>query len=160
MANRLQRRRRPAHIPPPLLFALGYVAGEGLHRIAPLRLGSLALVGGAEFLGSLLLFVGVVLVLICVVFFLGARTTPIPYRRPAALVMWGPYQLSRNPMYVGATLIYLGVAALRGALWPVLLLPIVLVVLDRFVIPQEEAILRATFGAAYERYCARVRRWL
>jgi protein-S-isoprenylcysteine O-methyltransferase Ste14 len=63
-------------------------------------------------------------------------------------------------MYVGVTLIYLGVAALRAVLWPVLLLPVPLAVLNYFVIPKEESMLRAAFGAAYERYCARVRRWL
>jgi protein-S-isoprenylcysteine O-methyltransferase Ste14 len=42
----------------------------------------------------------------------------------------------------------------------VLLLPIPLAVLNTFVIPQEESMLRATFGRAYELYCARVRRWL
>ena len=149
-----------AHIPPPALFLLSYIAGEGLERIAPLPLAWLISVRGANILGILFLAVGVILVLICVTFFLGAKTTPIPYRRAATLVTWGPYRLSRNPMYVGATLIYLGVAALRGVLWPVLLLPIPLLLLNAFVIPQEESMLRATFGAAYERYCARVRRWL
>jgi protein-S-isoprenylcysteine O-methyltransferase Ste14 len=143
-----------------LLFLLSYLAGEGLHRLAPLPLNWLLGARGADLLAVLFLSVGVTLVLICVMFFLGARTTPIPYRRPAVLVMWGPYRFSRNPMYVGVTSIYLGVAALRGVLWPVLLLPIPLLVLNRWVIPEEEALLRATFGAAYERYCARVRRWL
>jgi protein-S-isoprenylcysteine O-methyltransferase Ste14 len=142
------------------LFLLSYAAGEALHRVVPLPLARLPGIHGMEWLAALLLLAGLILVLISVMFFLGARTTPIPYRRPATLVMWGPYRLSRNPMYVGVTLIYLGIAALRGVLWPVLLLPIVLIVLDRFVIPQEESILRANFGAAYERYCARVRRWL
>lgn len=143
-----------------MLFLLGYLAGEGLHRIAPLPLQWLPGIRGIEWLAALLLLAGVMLVLICVMFFLGARTTPIPYRRPATLVMWGPYRFSRNPMYLAGTLIYLGVAGLRGVFWAVLLLPIVLIVLDRFVIPQEESILRAAFGVAYERYCARVRRWL
>ena len=160
MANRSQRRPRLAHIPPPLLFLLSYVLGEALHRIVPLPLRRLPGLPGMGWLAVFLLLTGLILVLICVIFFLGARTTPIPYRRPATLVMWGPYRFSRNPMYVGVSLIYLGVAALRDALWAVLLLPITLIVLDRFVIPQEESILRATFGAAYERYCARVRRWL
>lgn len=143
-----------------MLFLLSYGAGEALHRIAPLPLHWLTGIRVTEWLAALLLLAGVALVLICVMFFLGARTTPIPYRRPATLVMWGPYRFSRNPMYVGVTLIYLAVALLRGVLWAVLLLPIVLFVLDRFVIPHEESILRAAFGAAYERYCARVRRWL
>ena len=151
---------KPPHIPPPLLFLLGYIAGEGLELVMPFPLSWLVSARAAEILGALFLAVGFIVVLVSVATFLTAKTTPIPYRRAATLVTWGPYRLSRNPMYVGVTLIYLGVAALRALLWPVLLLPIVLVVLNTFVIPYEESMLRATFGTAYERYCGRVRRWL
>jgi protein-S-isoprenylcysteine O-methyltransferase Ste14 len=150
----------PAHIPPPLLFLLGYIVGEGLERVAPLTLTRLISVRSGEILGALFVAVGFVVALISVTTFLIAKTTPVPYRRAATLVTWGPYRFSRNPMYVGVTLIYLGVAALRAVLWPVLLLPVPLAVLNYFVIPQEESMLRAAFGAAYERYCARVHRWL
>ncbi|MGE5307152.1 MAG: methyltransferase family protein [Alphaproteobacteria bacterium] len=149
-----------AHIPPPLLFLLGYIAGEGLELIVPLPLSRLISVRAGEILGAFFLALGFIVALVSVATFLAAKTTPIPYRRAATLVTWGPYRLSRNPMYVGVTLIYLGVAALRFVLWPVLLLPVALVVLNYFVIPQEESILRDAFGAAYEQYCARVRRWL
>ena len=150
----------PAHIPPPLLFWLGYIAGEGLERMAPLPLTRLISVRSGEILGAFFLAVGLMVALISVTTFLIAKTTPVPYRRAAILVTWGPYRLSRNPMYVGVTLIYLGVAVLRSVLWPVLLLLVPLAVLNYCVIPQEEFMLRAAFGAAYERYCARVRRWL
>lgn len=153
-------RAKPARIPPPVLFLLSYIAGEGLDYILPLPLNRLVSVHAGEVLGALFLGVGLMVVLISFTTFIAAKTTPVPYRRPATLVTWGPYRLSRNPMYVGVTLIYLGVAALRAVLWPVLLLPIALAVLNTFVIPQEESMLRATFGTAYERYCARVRRWL
>jgi protein-S-isoprenylcysteine O-methyltransferase Ste14 len=158
--NQRGRHGAAIHIPPPLLFLLSYIAGEGLERIAPLPLSRLVSVRAAEVVGALFLAVGFIVVLISVTIFIAAKTTPVPYRCAAALVTWGPYRLSRNPMYVGVTLIYLGVAALRAVLWPVLLLPIPLAVLNTFVIPQEESMLRATFGRAYELYCARVRRWL
>jgi protein-S-isoprenylcysteine O-methyltransferase Ste14 len=143
-----------------LLFLLSYIAGEGLERIAPLPLTWLLSIRAAEVLGAFFFALGLIVVLISIATFVAAKTTPVPYRRPAALVIRGPYRLSRNPMYVGVTLIYLGVAAVRRVLWPVLLLPIPLALLNTFVIPQEESALRAAFGAAYERYCARVRRWL
>jgi protein-S-isoprenylcysteine O-methyltransferase Ste14 len=151
---------RPVHIPPPLLFLFSYIAGEGIERVMPLPLSRLVSARAAEILSVVFLAIGSIVVVISVTTFLSAKTTPIPYRRAATLVTWGPYRLSRNPMYVGVTLVYLGAAALRGVLWPALLLPIPLAVLNYFVIPQEESMLRATFGAAYEGYCARVRRWL
>jgi protein-S-isoprenylcysteine O-methyltransferase Ste14 len=158
--NRSERRPSIGHIPPPLLFLLSYGAGEWLHYIAPFPLTRL--VGGraSYIVGALCLATGIVVALTCVAMFFAAKTTVIPYRRAATLVTQGPYRLSRNPMYVSVTLAYLGVAALRGILWPMLLLAIPLAILNYIVIPQEEFQLRAAFGAAYDEYCARVRRWL
>jgi protein-S-isoprenylcysteine O-methyltransferase Ste14 len=148
------------HVPPPLLFLLTYVAGEVLDKIAPLRFERIISDRTSGVLGILLLFAGIVLVATSIATFKRARTTVIPYSRAATLVTHGPYRFTRNPMYVGVTFFYLGVAALRLALWPVLLLPVVLVILNYVVIPQEEFLLRDAFGAEFERYCAKVRRWL
>ena len=158
--NHSDRHSAIKRVPPPLLFLLSYVAGEGLHYVAPLPLTRVMPNGASYVIGALLLVAGIAVVLTCVRMFFAANTTVIPHRRSARLVTRGPYRATRNPMYVGVTLIYLGIAALRAVLWPVLLLPIPLVILNYVVIPQEESLLRATFGAAYEQYCARVRRWL
>jgi protein-S-isoprenylcysteine O-methyltransferase Ste14 len=72
----------------------------------------------------------------------------------------GPYRFSRNPMYVGSTVGYTGLALLFNLAWPVVLLPIVLIVLTVAVILREERYMHARFGPAYETYCARVPRWL
>ncbi|MFI5210728.1 MAG: methyltransferase family protein, partial [Gemmatimonadales bacterium] len=69
-------------------------------------------------------------------------------------------RFSRNPMYVGMTLLYLGIALWANSLWPLLLLPAVLVVMRRGVIAREEAYLERRFGDEYRSYRARVRRWL
>jgi protein-S-isoprenylcysteine O-methyltransferase Ste14 len=158
--NTSERHGTARHVPPPLLFFLSYIAGEGLHYIVPLPLTPFVDIHTGQVIGVLLLAVGIVVVLTCVAMFFAAKTTVVPYRRAAMLVTRGPYRLSRNPMYVSVTLVYLGVAGLRAVLWPVILLPIPLMILNYLVIPQEENLLRATFGAAYEQYCARVRRWL
>ena len=63
-------------------------------------------------------------------------------------------------MYVGLTVGYLGLALLFNFAWPVVLLPIVLVVTTIAVIVREERYMQARFGPAYETYCARVPRWL
>jgi protein-S-isoprenylcysteine O-methyltransferase Ste14 len=63
-------------------------------------------------------------------------------------------------MYLGLTLVYLGVSAFMGALLPLLLLPLPVVVMDRRIIPMEERQLEETFGASYASYKARVRRWI
>jgi protein-S-isoprenylcysteine O-methyltransferase Ste14 len=76
------------------------------------------------------------------------------------LVTKGPYRLTRNPMYLGLVILSLGIAVWVGA-WPMFLAPIAVFATANWVhIPFEEAKMRRQFGAAYERYCTRVRRWL
>jgi protein-S-isoprenylcysteine O-methyltransferase Ste14 len=91
-----------------------------------------------------------------------ARTTINPFKpeKSTALVTSGVYRLTRNPMYVGLTLVLLGWAAFLCSAWA-LLGPIVFVLyIDRLQIAPEERALSAKFGAAYAEYTARVRRWL
>lgn len=78
----------------------------------------------------------------------------------ATLVTSGVFRLTRNPMYVGLAAAYAGVAALLGSWWPLALLPLVLVAVDRLVIAREEPYLARALGAQYEAYRRRVRRWL
>jgi protein-S-isoprenylcysteine O-methyltransferase Ste14 len=85
---------------------------------------------------------------------------PRPWRPTTSLVTGGPYRFTRNPMYVGFTLWYLAATSWANALWPLLLLPLVMLVMQRGVIAREEADLRRRFGRQYEEYGARVRRWL
>lgn len=77
-----------------------------------------------------------------------------------ALVTEGPYRMTRNPMYLGLVVLSLGIAFWVGA-WPMFLAPVAVFATTNWVhIPFEEAKMRRQFGAAYDAYCARVRRWL
>ncbi|HKC81691.1 MAG TPA: isoprenylcysteine carboxylmethyltransferase family protein [Gemmatimonadaceae bacterium] len=76
------------------------------------------------------------------------------------LVTSGPYRFTRNPMYVGLTIAYIGGAAIINSAWPLILLPIVLVVLVRTVVSREEQYLSDAFGDQFTSYRSRVRRWL
>lgn len=91
-----------------------------------------------------------------------ARTTVVPWSpdRTAALVTDGVYRITRNPMYVGLALLLTALAAYLGSL-PALLGPVVFVLyIDRFQVRPEERAMARLFGAHYEAYRARVRRWL
>lgn len=78
----------------------------------------------------------------------------------SALVASGPFRFTRNPMYLGILVIGVG-AALAAGTWPMWLVPVVLFVLDHFVIiPFEERSMERAYGAAYRSYKARVRRWI
>jgi protein-S-isoprenylcysteine O-methyltransferase Ste14 len=94
------------------------------------------------------------------VFFALRRTTLNPAGLPARLVTDGPFALSRNPMYVGVTMIYLGAALALGKIWPLVLVALPWATTNWAVIPFEEARLRDIFGQTYIDYCRRVRRWI
>jgi protein-S-isoprenylcysteine O-methyltransferase Ste14 len=76
------------------------------------------------------------------------------------LVIDGPYRFTRNPMYLGLTVFTLGIAFCVGSL-PMFAVPILLFLTATFVhIPFEEAKMRRQFGAAFDGYTDRVRRWI
>jgi protein-S-isoprenylcysteine O-methyltransferase Ste14 len=76
------------------------------------------------------------------------------------LVIEGPYRFTRNPMYLGLTIVTLGIAFWVGAL-PMFAVPLLVFLTANFVhIPFEEAKMRRQFGAGFDGYTARVRRWL
>jgi protein-S-isoprenylcysteine O-methyltransferase Ste14 len=89
----------------------------------------------------------------------GTEVSPIsPTNRQ--LVMSGPYRFTRNPMYLGLVIIMFGVALWVGS-WPILAAPVAVFITANFVhIPHEEAKMRRQFGAAYDAYVDRVRRWV
>ena len=76
------------------------------------------------------------------------------------LVTSGPYRFTRNPMYLGLVIATLGIAVWVGA-WPMFIAPIAIFATTNWVhIPFEEAKMRRQFGATYDGYVGRVRRWV
>jgi protein-S-isoprenylcysteine O-methyltransferase Ste14 len=145
--------------PPPFLFVAGIVLGWLLNRFVhplPLIADTRALPAG----GTVLVILGQALSISGIITFRRASTTIIPNQPASQLVRGGPYRFTRNPMYTGLTLTYLGVSVWLNSFWPLVLLPVVLVLLVTLVIRREEAYLASAFGTEYSDYRARVRRWL
>jgi len=88
------------------------------------------------------------------------QTTVKPFRASSALITAFPFSLSRNPMYVGLTLMLLGVALFLGTVSTLLPVAIFPYAMDRVFIRTEEQMLAATFGSEWETYAAEVRRWI
>ena len=90
-----------------------------------------------------------------------AAGTNIPPTLPTtALVVDGIYGRTRNPLYLGTTLIYLGLSVAAGSLWAIGLVVLLLWVINVGVVKREEHYLERKFGDAYRAYKARVRRWI
>lgn len=142
--------------PPPLIFGVPLLAGLLLGRWLPWPFVPPAL---ARPLGGLLVALGL-LAIPALLAFRRARTHPEPWKPTSALVTTGPYRFSRNPMYLGMTLLYLGLTTWWNVAWPLVALPVVLGVLHVGVIAREERYLEGLFGDEYRAYRRRVRRWL
>jgi protein-S-isoprenylcysteine O-methyltransferase Ste14 len=147
-------------VPVPFVFVLAYLAGLGLQLLTPLTIDQASVSRIANWIGFVLLGIGLVIALSALTLFKRSTTTTVPFETPSQLVVRGPYRFTRNPMYLGLAIAYLGVAAVQGQLWSAIILPVVLVYINWVVIPVEERRLYDTFGEAYARYRARVRRWL
>jgi protein-S-isoprenylcysteine O-methyltransferase Ste14 len=89
-----------------------------------------------------------------------AGNDPRPDKPDTALVERGPFRFSRNPIYLAFLLAAAGLALVWGTLWGWLGVAVVHAMLDRLVIAKEEAYLASRFGAPYEAYKGRVRRWM
>jgi protein-S-isoprenylcysteine O-methyltransferase Ste14 len=89
-----------------------------------------------------------------------AGTNILPTQPALALVRDGPFRRTRNPLYIAAVGVYLGVAFWVDGLVPFLLLPLVLAGLHWAVVMPEERYLEGKFGDAYRTYRSQVPRWL
>jgi len=159
------RRVKSAHGPnirvPPAIFTAGFLIGlwlEGAVARIPLMHGHGWLF--AALLGWTIAVLGFGVSLWGILTFRRARTTMFPFEPASCLVQDGPYRFTRNPMYVGATLTYIGVAVAMNVAWPLLLLPLVLWALATLVIREEERYLADAFGEDYASYRKQVRRWI
>jgi protein-S-isoprenylcysteine O-methyltransferase Ste14 len=146
--------------PPPILFVGGFGFGWLIDR-AVRNLGLLAPnTRIMEPVGLSLAVLGFGLMAWAMITFRRQGTAIYPNQPASSLVARGPYRFTRNPMYAGLTIAYVGGSLLIGSVWPIVVLPLVLVLLVRLVIRREEAYLASTFGDSYAAYRRRVRRWL
>jgi protein-S-isoprenylcysteine O-methyltransferase Ste14 len=142
-------------LPPPIIAALVMGMAWLLDRVWTLQVGPPAVA-----LGGMVIFLAIGLAGWAVLALVKAGNDPRPDRPDAAMVETGPYRRSRNPIYLGLLLGATGLALIWGTLWAWLGVAVLHGVLDRLVIAKEEAYLSGRFGAAYEAYKARVRRWM
>lgn len=143
--------------PPPLIYAGALTVGLLAKALFPVRLLPRTV---ARALGGPLVGSGLLLLLSGLRAMHRVGTDVSPYKPTTSLVVDGPYRFTRNPLYLGFTLVYGGITALTNSLPSALLLPLVLLVMRRGVIEREELYLQRVFGEEYVQYKTRVRRWI
>ncbi len=143
---------------PPLFFLsaflLGVVIDDRLQRLP------IYAVEQGRWLGALIGIAGLALVATGRWAMIKHGTNVNPTRPTTTIVESGPFRFSRNPLYVGLTLIYVGVSLLLNIWWSLFLLVPVWLVMHIFVVRREETYLESKFGSTYLTYRDRVRRYL
>jgi protein-S-isoprenylcysteine O-methyltransferase Ste14 len=148
--------------PPPFLF----IGGIAIAWLLETQVARIRLAGGAasarplHVAGIALVAVGLGLVFWGLYTFARVRTGIIPNRPATQIVEHGPYRFSRNPMYTGMSIAYLGGALILNSGWVIALLPLVMIAIYNLVIKREERYLSSAFPAEYGEYRRKVRRWL
>jgi protein-S-isoprenylcysteine O-methyltransferase Ste14 len=145
--------------PPPLVFLGGILVGVACAYVvapAPLPVGRTAGVVA----GLVLLAAGVSLAASARVLFSRTGQSPVPWKPSPELILQGPYRFTRNPMYVGLTLVQAGLGLGMNNLWIVLFALPALLTVHLIAVRPEERYLTEKFGESYTRYLSRVRRYL
>lgn len=149
----------PSIIPPPLIY-LGFIlAGWGLSQVVA-DPGVGAGWDVRRYIAFALIVGGLLIDGAAVQGFRRKGTPAEPWKDATALETEGPYRFSRNPIYLGYAVAYAGIAVAIDSLIALTLLLPCMVVIDRFVVLREEQYLSRKFGAAYDAYRSKVRRWL
>jgi protein-S-isoprenylcysteine O-methyltransferase Ste14 len=146
-------------VPPPLIYAVVLALALGIDLLVDgprfgLPRPATWLAGGVFFLAGLLLTIA------AASRFRSAGTDVRPWKETTALVTEGLYRYTRNPMYLGMTLIYVAFSLLADSVIALAFVLLLLVIITYAVIRREEHYLEVKFGEKYRRYKERVRRWL
>jgi len=147
------------YVPPPLIYVVAFLAAIFLQRQF--------YINDAPFHHPLSKILGIVL-LVCSLFFLvtsltkffRTKNTLIPFKPASSLQTNGIYSVSRNPMYVGLAIVYLGLTCLIGNWWNIILFPLLIFLVEVLIIKKEESYLERAFKDEFANYRQKVRRWL
>ncbi len=147
------------YIPPPLLYVATFVLAVLIQKLLPL---------GIDFFQSTLSkIIGSVIILIGLFFnfpalrqFFKTKNTLVTIKPANSLQTTGIFTVSRNPMYIGFMLFYMGLSFIIGNWWNFILLPFLFTLIQEYVIKREERYLDRRFGQQYLDYKSKVRRWL
>lgn len=115
----------------------------------------------AQYSGAIIFLAGFVIMLSCIISFaVKGRGTLSPADPTKKLVISGLYKYSRNPMYVGVTLILIGEAIFFQSVGLWIYALFIFTAFNIFIMFFEEPRLRNDFGEEYSRYCGKVGRWI
>ena len=160
MSNPINISKGPGvYIPPPLFYVLIFIVGLILQNKIPIA-DALFQLRSIKVLGIIFLIIAAFFLARSLRQFFQSKNTVILIKPASSLQKTGIYGISRNPMYVGLAVVYLGITCFIGNWWNIILLPLLILIVQEYVIKREEKYLALEFGQQYEEYRSKVRRWL
>lgn len=142
---------------PPVYFFLSLLLMIALNYFLPL---SHLLYIPLRVFGSMLILLGLAITVWGAYCFSQADTPVKIFEKTTTLVTIGPYQYSRNPMYLGTIIILTGTWIALGTLSPLFVIPVFFYIIQEGFIKYEEKTLEESFAKEYPDYREKVRRWL
>ena len=147
------------YIPPPLFYVLTFIIAIFIQKRIPIN--------NFLFQREWLKISGLVFLVISLFFlvrslrqFFQTSNTLILIKPANSLQTDGIYGLTRNPMYVGLAIVYLGLSCLIGNWWNFIVFPVLLFIVQEYIIKSEERYLEREFKQEFAGYKSKVRRWL
>lgn len=114
----------------------------------------------ANLIGLFLILSGTYIGMEAIILFRKNRTPLDPEQPPTRLVMARVFTFTRNPMYLGLTIIMAGLSIILGSI-SAFIFPILFILgANFFIVPKEETRMEILFGTEYTDYKNEVRRWL
>lgn len=142
---------------PPTHFYTYLLIAAVLHFILPIKQ---IIFSPYNFLGIILMVVGIILNMLADRIFKKLKTTVKPDQKPTTLINHGPFKISRNPMYLGMALFLAGEGILLGSVMSFVGVLLFVVAMENYFIPDEEKAMTEAFGEEYSSYKKKVRRWI
>jgi len=144
-------------IQPPTYFFLSLIISVILHFFLPIKEFIMV---PFNWLGFLFFFLGGTLNIWTDQLFKKVNTTVKPFEKPSNLILKGPFKISRNPMYLGMALLLIGIGFVLGSITSFVGFVLFVAAMEIRFIRQEEKILHEVFGAEFDAYKKKVRRWI
>lgn len=144
-------------IHPMIIYCLFALVGFGLERVWPLPYPAMPIL---EYVGYAFIALGMLLLLMASREFSTHNTTDSCSGCSTALISTGPFRFSRNPVYLGLLIMFIGFSMTSSNLWLLIVIVPMCLTVYQMVIAKEEVYLAAKFGEEYNHYKASVRRWV
>ena len=147
------------YIPPPLIYVMVFLAAIFIQKKISID-DSIFHLQITKIAGILFLIVSLFFLVTSLRQFFISKNTLIPIKPASSLQTNGIYSITRNLMYVSLALVYLGISCFVGNWWNIILFPLLLLIVQEYIIKREEKYLVRRFGQEYVVYKTKVRRWL